>query len=158
MLNNSEERFSELERRVKHLEMLLRPGGFKNHCIELDLCCSDIVREWFKYHDMLHIKSIGVEMGGYYSIGAFRMAVCRMSYSGELIHVGHGIYKYNGLFKPKTSNYYRGVTPEVSAEIKQDTTHSHNELARKLGVSSHTVRKLGHKSPYKFTGVGARSK
>lgn len=154
MQPNLEERLAKLERQVNFLETMLRPGGFKRHCLELDLTCVDIVREWFKYHELLHARTLEIEMDGVYQGAAIRMAIFRMARTNELVRIGWGIYRRNEAVKlePRTRTK---ITPEIIDQIKNDATHSHSELARMLKVSQHTVRRFGHRSPYVFSGVQA---
>lgn len=147
------EQVAELQRRVKFLEVLFKPGGFRQHCLDLDLDCSDIVREWFKYHELVHSKTLAVEMKGYWSGDAIRMAIHRLSSSGELVRVATGVYRLDRTFVRPPSIPTKKVDPEILEQIRQDTTHSHGELARLLGLKVHVVRRAGHKSPYKFSGV-----
>lgn len=148
-----EERLAKLERQVDFLETMLRPGGFKRHCQDLDLTCTDIVREWFKYHELIHARTLEIEMEGtYYHPAAIRMAIFRMARTGELVRIGWGIYRYNKAITVEPKKRTR-ITKEMIAQIKEDTTHSTAELARLLQVSEHTVRRFGHRSPYKFSGV-----
>lgn len=145
-MRSLEERVLGLEQRIAALESQL-PVKFSEHIKDRrELSCPDIIREWFKFHDIVSSRAVFLETKGIYSEMSYRMAIYRMYKSGEILRVGFGMYR-------QTSNWISPcrplrLSPEDQRAVAADTTHTHAELARQYKVSVTTIMKLGHRSSY----------
>jgi hypothetical protein len=143
-----DERLEQLERRVAKLEGQLH---FYDYIKDKGLNCTGIIRHWFKFNQTLSPGVLVHETKRMYEDVSYRMAIHRMTKAGELIQARRSIYTYNDKYIPPELT--RDLSEQAIQAIKADTTHSHGEIARLHNTSSWTVRKLGHKSPYKKAGT-----